>query len=176
MNKHAKKRVGAEKAAELKTAVLGLPETGGKVVTKVAHWVTKGVVTDMILDHVAKPAILVTDSAPVYLKVGKKFEHVVVNHRAGQYVLNGFHVNGLENYWSILKRGIYGIYHQVSRKHLQAYCDEFSFRFNTRKMGESERFDVTLSQFEGPLPYKALTAKPRIDYGIGKEIEETPEE
>jgi transposase-like protein len=174
MNKHSKKRVGAEKAAELKTAVLGLQETGGKVVTKVAPWVTKGVVTDLILGHVAKPAILVTDSAPVYLKVGKKFEHIVVNHREGQYVINGYHVNGLENYWSILKRGVYGIYHQVSRKHLQAYCDEFSFRFNSRKISETARFDLTLCQMEGTLPYKVLTAKPN-DYGIGKEVEETPE-
>lgn len=173
-NKHANKRLGADMAAELKTAVIGLQETGGKVVTKSSVWVTKSVVTDMILDHVDRPAKLVTDSAAVYHKIGKKFEHIVVNHKAGEYVRNGFHVNGLENYWSILKRGIYGIYHQVSRKHLQAYCDEFSFRFNNRKIGESERFDLTLSMLEGALPYKVLTSK-SINYG-GKEIEETPEE
>lgn len=173
-NKHASKRVGAEKAAGLKTAVVGLQETGGKVVTKATVWVTKRVVTDMILDHVERPATLVTDAAVVYQKVGKKFEHVIVNHHNGEYVQNGYHINGLENYWSILKRGIYGIYHQVSRKHLQRYCDEFSFRFNSRKMGESERFDLTLCQFEGALPYKALIAKYK-DHG-GKEIQNTPEE
>jgi len=174
-NKHASKRVGNEKATELKTAVVGLQETGGKVVTKASPWVTKGLVTDMILDHVDRPAKLVTDAAAIYRKVGMKFDHIVVNHHTGQYVNNGYHINGLENYWSILKRGIYGIYHQVSRKHLQRYCDEFSFRYNSRKMGESERFDLTLCQMEGALPYKVLTAKSK-DHGVGKEIQETPEE
>lgn len=174
-NKHASKRVSKEEAAELKTAVIGLQETGGRVVTQVSQWVTKAVVTDLILDHVERPAQLVTDAAPVYMKVGRKFEHVVVNHHVGEYVQNGYHINGMENYWSLLKRGIYGIYHQVSRKHLQRYCDEFSFRFNSRKMAESERFELTLCRLEGPLPYKTLIAKPN-DYGIGKEIEETTEE
>ncbi|GGB12200.1 IS1595 family transposase [Puia dinghuensis] len=175
LNKHASKRVGKEEAAELKTAVVGLQETGGKIVTKATQWVTKTVVTNMILDHVEKPSTLVTDAASVYRKVGKKYNHVVVNHTEGEYVQNGYHINGLENYWSILKRGIYGIYHQVSRKHLQRYCDEFSFRFNSRKIGESERFGLTLCRLEGHMPYKTLIAKQK-DHGIGKEIEETPEE
>jgi transposase-like protein len=175
-NKHKNKRAGdKDKAAELKTAVIGLQETGGKVVTQATVWVSGKGIKDLIQDHVTKPATLVTDSAAMYKGLNKKYDHQIVNHSQGEYVLNGYHINGLENYWSLLKRGIYGIYHQVSRKHLQAYCDEFSYRFNNRKMKDSERFDLTLCRLEGSLPYKTLTAKPEY-YGIGKEIEQTPEE
>ena len=175
-NKHASKRTHDRSAASnLKTAIIGLQETGGKVVTQVMPWVTGKGVKNLILDHVARPSTLVTDAAPLYNTVAKKFEHMVVNHSEGQYVMNGYHINGLENYWSLLKRGIYGIYHQVSRKHLQRYCDEFSYRFNSREIKDNDRFELTLCRLEGSLPYKTLTAKPKY-YGGGKEIEEITEE
>jgi hypothetical protein len=62
-----------------------------------------------------------------------------------------------------MKRGIYGIYHQVSHKHLQAYCDEFSYRFNSRKLNDGERFELSLKSIEGRLTYKQLV------YGKSKE-------
>lgn len=76
-----------------------------------------------------------------------------------EYVVNGFHTNGIENYWSLLKRGIYGIYHSASPKHLQRYCDEFSFRYNTRKLTDCERFNLTLTRMEGRLTHKQLIAR-----------------
>ena len=66
----------------------------------------------------------------------------------------------MENYWSVLKRCIYGIYHQVSEKQLQRYCDEFAFRFNSRKMKDNDRFELTLSRLAGRLKYDDLVAKP----------------
>ncbi|WP_414709933.1 transposase [Puia sp.] len=63
-----------------------------------------------------------------------RFKHVIVDRSLGQYVNIGFHTNGIENFWSLLKRGIIGVFHQVSPQHLQRYCDEFVARWNTRKI------------------------------------------
>jgi transposase-like protein len=176
INKHENKKIHSSSNSEKKVPVIGIVEKGGKVVTKASPWVTKKVVSDMIRDHVPVPAILVTDGAPIYNKIGKRYDHVVVNHAAHQYVNNGFHTNGMENYWSLVKRGIVGIYHQVSPKHLQSYLDEFSYRFNSRKIKDNDRFELTLSHLEGSMPYKKLIAKKYNLYGEGKEIEQTPEE
>lgn len=67
-----------------------------------------------------------------------------------------FHTNTLEGYWSLVKRGCIGIYHSWSAKHLQMYLNEFSFRYNTRKLSESERFNTMLSNIAMTLPYKKL--------------------
>lgn len=158
-NKHKHKRAKTpQEASENKMPVIGLIETGGRVVTKVMPWITKNNVQDLILQHVQRPAVLVTDGLPVYQKVGRKFEHVVINKDAGNYKVGKFHTNGIENYWSLLNRGIYGIYHQVSDKHLQRYCDEFAYRFNSRKFHDGFRWLVTMQQLEGRLTYKNLTA------------------
>lgn len=175
-NKHKNKRSIDEtgKFVDIKTPVLGIIEPGGEVRTQVVGSVTRRNTAEFILSNVKTGGTLVTDAKQTYNKVGAKFEHVVIKHHEGIYKFEGHTTNHMENYWSVLKRGIYGIYHQVSAKHLQSYCDEFSFRFNTRKMGESERFDLTLGQFEGSMPYKTLIAKNNY-HGGGKEVEETPE-
>ncbi len=171
-NKHENKRVHmGGRSTEAKTPVVGLIETGGKVVTKVMPWVTKRNVTDFITESVDKKAVLVTDAFPIYFKIGKKYaDHVVINHRA-EFKVGRFHTNGIENYWSLLKRGIYGIYHHCSQKHLQAYCDEFAYRFNSRKVKDNDRFEVTLANLEGSMPYKKLIAK-QYNYNVeGKETD-----
>lgn len=71
-------------------------------------------------------------------------------------MVNGFHTNGIENFWNVLKRGIYGIYHQVSRKHLQRYCDEFGARYNTRELKDNQRFELSVQKSNGRLKYKQL--------------------
>lgn len=175
MNKHESKRLHMGASLEKKVPVIGIQETGGKVITQVAPWVTKKVVSEMISKHVPTPATLVTDGAWVYNKIGRKYDHQVVNHTLHQYVVNGFHTNGMENYWSLVKRGIIGIYHQVSPKHLQSYLDEFSYRFNSRKIKDNERFELTLSHLEGSMPYKKLIAKKLDRNGEGGEEIETIE-
>ena len=62
------------------------------------------------------------------------------------------------NFWSVMRRGIYGIYHQISYKHLQRYCDEFSYRYNNRELHDGFRFILSLQQLEGRLSYKQLTS------------------
>jgi transposase-like protein len=75
----------------------------------------------------------------------EKFTHKIVIHSKGQYYAgNGIHTNGIENFWSILKRGIIGVYHQVSVKYLQRYVDEFCFRQNTRT--DKNMFNILIKQ------------------------------
>ena len=89
--------------------------------------------------------------------LSKDYQHEVVKHNANEFVNEkGHHTNGLEGYWSLFKRGVYGIYHSVSAKHLNRYCDEFSYRYNTRNVNDTERFSLSLTQMEGRLTYKQL--------------------
>ena len=160
-NKHQNKKtkVKAKGRSDSKTPVIGLYEKDGIVITQVTPWVTRKATEELILDNVDKDATMVTDAYAMYNRVGKKFNHVIVNHSNGQYVdANRFHTNNIENFWSILKRGIYGIYHQVSPKHLQRYCDEFGYRYNTRDIKDTARFEFTVRNSEGRLKYKELIA------------------
>ena len=159
-NKHASKKTKTKQRgrSDIKTPVIGIVETGGNVTVKVTPWVTKQSVKDLITENVATGSIMVTDGYAMYayLKNSKEFTHVVVDHSKGEYVRGGFHTNGIENFWSLLKRGIIGIFHQVSPWHLQRYCDEFAARYNTRKIKDHERFDFVLQHSEGRLKYTQL--------------------
>jgi transposase-like protein len=158
-NKHKHKRAKTlQEASENKMPVVGMIETGGRVVAKVMPWVTKRNVEELILSHVQRPATLVTDGLPVYGKVGRKFDHVVVNHSEGQFKVGRHHTNGIENFWSLFSRMYIGTYHYMSHKHLQRYFDEMSYRFNSRKLHDGLRFLVTFHQIEGRLTYKNLIA------------------
>lgn len=162
-NKHKSKRkekhIGRNN--EVKTPVFGIVETGGKVIVKVTEWVSKDKAADLINKHVTTGATMVTDGYGMYAFLGKddRFHHVVVDHKKGEYVKGGFHTNGIENFWSILKRGIIGIFHFVSRQHLQRYCDEFAARYNTRKITDADRFDFVLQNSDGRLKYNQLIGK-----------------
>src|SRR5882724_770127 len=162
-NKHESKKGKFNtrgRSEETKTAVIGLLQKEGDVVTQVMPWVSKKNVENIIFSTVEKDSTIITDAYPVYSTVHRKYEHVIINHSEGTYVdPQGFHTNGIENFWSQLKRGIYGIYHQVSPKHLQRYCDEFGFRYNTRKLQDNQRFNLTLQRLDGRLKYTVLTTK-----------------
>lgn len=156
-NKHKDKRAkDLIEAAGNKMPVVGMIETGGRVVAKVMPWITKSNMTDLLLEHIDRKATLVTDGLPLYKVVGRKYDHVVINHQEGQYKVGKHHTNGIENFWSLLNRGIFGIYHQVNDKHLQRYCDEFAYRFNSRKFHDGFRWLVTMQQLDGRLTYKHL--------------------
>jgi hypothetical protein len=90
----------------------------------------------------------------------KVYKHEIVDHRAKEYVNDcGFTTNSIEGFWSLLKRGIIGIYHMVTRKHLQKYVDEFVFRYNTREENTAGRFNLMLANTEYRLTYKQLISK-----------------
>jgi len=163
-NKHANKRLKNSRkgrSLETKTPVFGILETNGKVIVNVSPWVTKKEAVRLINTYVEKGSTMVSDSLGMYayLSKGTEFTHVVVNHSKGEYVKGGFHTNGIENFWGLLKRGIIGIFHQVSPWHLQRYCDEFASRYNSRSLKDDERFTLSLQNSDGRLKYNQLIGK-----------------
>lgn len=161
-NRHADKKFdgGQGGNSEDKTIVMGAMSAAGSVVT---HIITDRNAETMIPEAnkmVKKGSIIVTDEHRAYYRLNKEYFHIVVNHNEGAYVNGAFTTNNIEGFWSLLKRGIIGIYHSVSSKHLQPYCNEFGFRYNSRKVSDKERFDMALVRTEGVnLPYKTLIAK-----------------
>ncbi len=159
-NRHADKKVDESQGRSVKdkTPVFGIMQTGGKVHTTVVPNTKSVTLRPIIENMVAKGSIIVTDEWLAYKGLAKNFTHIVINHKENEYVRGGFHNNNIEGFWSLLKRGIYGIYHQVSPKHLNKYCDEFSFRYNARKASVNDRFDFSIEN-STRLTYKALIAK-----------------
>jgi len=160
-NKHFDKRAKPNEYGvikETKSIVLGLIERDGKVVLKHISKATKENMVSFVKKHIPEGSTIYTDEAIAYRGLGKVYTHDTVNHSLKVYVVGNTHTNTIENFWSVLKRGIYGIYHQVSDKHLESYLNEYAARFNARKTSPFENFNTFLSQSEGGLLYKNLIA------------------
>jgi len=141
-----------------KTPIVGMVERGGKVNANKVENTNAQTLSCEILRSVKETATLFTDGWRGYNDVLKIYEHRIIKHNEGQYVNGIIHTNTIEGFWSLLKRGIFGIYHSTSRKHLQKYVDEFVFRYNTRGIGESERFNLLLGNMGIKTTYKGLIA------------------
>lgn len=138
-----------------KTPMFGLLANGQVTTTDVKD--TKATTLKRInYSMIEQVSIVVTDEWLGYRNLDKTYQHEVLNHNTHQYVSNGYHTNSIEGFWSLLKIGIFGIYNSVSPKHLERYCDEFSYRYNTRSITDTERFNVTFGQTDGRLTYKML--------------------
>ena len=150
-----------------KGAVIGVKERNGEIIVKAAFKASAENISEVVENHVAKDTLLFTDESNKYKNILKDFDRQTVNHSKKEWARGIVHVNGVENFWSIMKRGIYGIYHQVSYKHLQRYCDEFSHRYNSRDIQDGLRFTLNLQHLEGRLSYKQLTngSKPTQEKG-----------
>lgn len=132
-----------------KTPVMVLVERGGQARSFRMANVTAESLGGAIRQHVARDAHLRTDAFKSYVKVGKEYaSHKWVDHNL-EYVFGDAHTNTAENYFSILKRGINGVYHHVSKEHLPRYLAEFDFRYNARHMTDTERTRLALSKTEG---------------------------
>lgn len=159
-NKHKSKRAKKGEYKNNKVPVIGIVEDGGNVVLKVVPWVTKRTISKLFEVHIAKGTTMVTDSYGLYKHLGQSpyYKHEVVNHKKQEYVnKDGYSTNRVEGCFSILKRGIYGIYHSVSQQHLQRYCNEFASRYNSRKIADDDRFEKALENCSGRLKYNDLT-------------------
>jgi transposase-like protein len=158
-NKHAKKKTGSTGRTNVtKTPVLGLKDRKtGTVKAHVVPNVTSEIVYPILIAGIEENSIVVTDEYRVYDRLSNHFSHGKVIHSAKEYVNGHFHTNGIENFWSHLKRGVDGIYHWVSREHLQSYVNEYALRYNTRTFTTSSRFDYILSNMTCRLTYKELT-------------------
>jgi ISXO2-like transposase domain len=151
-NRHEniKVEVSQRRSAKNITPVLGKVEINAKNIDNIQS-VT---LTKEIIVSVKESASLYTDEWFGYNGVSRIYDHLFVKH--GQYVNDRTHTNIVEGFWSLLKRGIFGIYHFISKKHLQMYVDEFVFRYNTRDTSEAMRFNISLSNTQNRLTYKEL--------------------
>jgi len=144
--KHKRGR-GTEKAP-----VVVLVERDGKARIKHVERVNSKELKGAIRAHVNRDAKIVTDELGSYKGIDKEFSggHIVVNHTADEYVnKDGEHVNTAESFFSLLKRGHYGIFHSLSKQHLFRYCNEFAFRWNHRKITDGERTVEAIKGAEG---------------------------
>lgn len=116
-----------------KQAVVGLLQRDGKFEAKTIPTPSKAVLTGIIRNRVNRKATVMTDELPAYKTVGETHKHKSVNHREEEWVRGDVHTNGVESAWSLFKRSIVGSYHQISTKHMDAYLDEFEWRFNGRE-------------------------------------------
>jgi transposase-like protein len=149
-----------------KTIVMGmLDRDARKVRAMVIPDVRRATLQDRILNNVKGGSIIYTDEHPAYkYALADKFAHDVVNHLTG-YVSGQVHTNGIENFWSLLKRGLRGTYVAVEPFHLERYVDEQVFRFNNRgskkhKTSDFARFTTAMSQIAGKrLTFAEVTGK-----------------
>ena len=142
-----------------KAVVVGLLARNNKVRVTIYNSQEK-TLKGIVKENVHKEAVIVTDSLNAYRGLDKDFAgHEVVNHTEDEYVRGHWHTNTVEGFFSQLKRSIYGIYHQVSPKHLERYCIETAYRYNTRKIKDNERFEFTVLNAQGRLKYKDLVKK-----------------
>ena len=143
-----------------KTPVFGMVERGGNIHRQVVADVSGKTLKAAIRECVEPSATIMTDEWPSYRGIGKEFDggHRVVNHGDREYVRGDVSTNTAESSFAILKRGIVGIYHSVSKKHLHRYVNEFDFRWNARKMSDGDRTVLTVQGTKGKrLDYKELT-------------------
>ncbi len=154
-NKHKIKKLKGSK----KSVVVGAVERGGNVKALKVRFVGEDAVK-FVVDNVERGSVLMTDEARHYTKICEKgFRHGSINHSGGKYVNGVIHTNTIEGFWSHLKRGINGIQHHVSDKHLQKYINVYSYRWNTREMTDFDRFEMTMKNLTGRLTYKELIGK-----------------
>jgi transposase-like protein len=133
-----------------KTPVFSLVQRHGQVRSFVVPEVTAKNLKTILREHVSPEARLMTDQSSLYRGLVREFaSHDTVNHRSKEYVRGEAHVNTAENYFGLLKRGIFGVYHKVGRQHLHRYLAEFDFRYNNRKESDVVRAMVAIKQVEG---------------------------
>ena len=145
-NNNHKRGRGTDKAP-----VMVLVERNGRSVSRPVENVTGETLKSAIRETVHKKSVIMTDEWKSYRGIGKDFEggHYVVNHGEGIYAVGIVNTNTAESYFAILKRGVHGTFHHVSKKHLFRYCDEFSFRWNHRRVNDGARVVRAIEGMEG---------------------------
>ncbi len=145
-----------------KTPVVGILERGGRVrATVITHPVNRKMAQSYLRANVDfTKSALITDESWLYGGIDKELPHGVVRHKS-EYVRGTTHTQGIESFWSILKRGLIGTYYHVDAAYLNQYVQEFAFRHNARKITDAERFASLLGQVEG-----------RLDWYVGRDVQE----
>ena len=154
-NKH-KNRQSYNTFTGNKAVVFGMIEREGNLKAVKVENRDRETLYPIIVSKVKTSAKIYTDEHQGYGSLKHVYDHKYIKHVKKQYVLGKVHTNSIEGFWSLLKRGIFGIYHSTSKKHLQKYVDEFVFRYNTREITEAMRFNLLLSNIENRLTYNEL--------------------
>jgi transposase-like protein len=143
-----------------KVPVMVLVQRGGTVRAMVVPVVNARNVREILKSNIAASARLMTDESNLYQKVGQEFgDHQTVTHSKYEYARGDVHVNSAENFFSRLKRQLYGTHHCVSKRHLHRYVSEVAFKHNTRHMEDGERVSAAITGSEGKrLRYRAPVA------------------
>lgn len=142
-----------------KTAVFGIAQRNGIVRAEVIEKTNRKTLHGLIKQDVSPEATIMTDEWQAYNGLDKHFaSHDTVNHGRKEYVRGDVHTNSIESFWALFKRGYVGTYHWMSKKHLDAYIDEFEFRVNSKHISDPQRFSEMLRVCEGRLTYDKLIA------------------
>jgi transposase-like protein len=161
-NKHETKKFRMGSGTVGKVSVVGMREKGGRARAMLVAPVDIENMNKTIRENIEVGAILHTDEGSCYRGIDlESYGHHVVNHRARQYHSNGVGTNGIESVWAVMKRGLHGVYHHASKKHLGRYVNEFTFRLNEGdvKRHTLERLNSLVSASFGPrITYKDLIA------------------
>ncbi len=157
-NKHKGKKLKAGRGTVGKTAVVGAKDRKtNKVRAKVTKKTDAKTLQKFVADSAAEGATVYTDDASAYK--GMPFEHKSVRHSVGEYVDGMAHTNGIESFWSMLKRAHKGVYHKISEKHLQRYVDEFTGRHGIRERDTLGQMQSVVAGMVGKrLMYRTLVA------------------
>jgi len=156
------RKIQGRRGPQGKAIVAAVLERGGKVRAAVVDRRKKKDLHALVRDNVEPKSALYSDALKSYDGLSDEYKHQVIDH-AVEYVRENVHTNGMENFWSLLKRGINGTYISVEPYHLFRYVDEQAFRFNNRKdMNDAERFSLAVSQITG----KKLTYAELIGVGV----------
>ena len=157
-NKHSKKKLRAGRGGVGKAVVVGAKDRKtNKIKAKVVENTDAKTLQKFVADNAAEGAKVITDDAAAYK--GMPFEHASVRHSVGEYVSGMAHTNGIESFWSMLKRAHKGVYHKMSAKHLQRYVDEFAGRHGMRDRDTIDQMEAVVSRMVGKrLMYKELVA------------------
>jgi len=161
-NMHKKARVKSTAKGGNKAIVLGMLERGGRVKAQVIADRTKPQIDPVLTENVISGTHLMTDEMSTYTALTTSYEHQVITH-ALEYVNGHVHTQGIENFWSLLKRGLKGTYISVEPFHLDAYVKEQVFRYNNRTDADDfARFATCMMGIQGKrLTYAALTQRPQ---------------
>jgi transposase-like protein len=151
-NKHARKRTHPGGGGKGKAPVVSLVERDGKTRSFHVANVTSKNLREVIVKTASRKSYMMTDESVVYPSIGREFAgHGSVNHSVGEYVKTGgfHHTNTVESHFALLKRGVYGTFHNISEAHLHRYLAEFDFRANTRDLSDAERAALLLASAQG---------------------------
>ena len=156
-NKHRSKRLNAGRGPVGKTAVVGMKDRETNLVAvEVVESTDRPTLIGFVADHTPETSMVYSDEHAGYKTM---VNHKAIRHNAGQYVDGEAHTNGIESLWSMLKRGIYGTYHHVSRKHTHRYAQEFAGRHNARPLDTDDQIKHLMASMTGRrLRYRDLIA------------------